>query len=219
MPPCRPGSPQRAGPLCRPPFLMSNPAKPPTILVIDDDAEIRYSLSRVLSTRQYQLTEAASGEEGIAMVKKGPPPDLVFLDVRLGGMSGIEALQHIRAANPKQLVVLMTAFGTAQTAIEAMKYGAFDYVMKPFDPAKVLSLAENALKAHADLRAVGEYKPTINIEDYREGIVGSSAVMQDVFKVIGQVTASDVTVMITGESGTGKELVARSIWKHSHRAD
>jgi two-component system nitrogen regulation response regulator GlnG len=134
-------------------------------------------------------------------------------------MSGIEALQHIRSANPRQLVVLMTAFGTAQTAIEAMKYGAFDYVMKPFDPAKVLALAQHALKAHADLRAVGDYKPTINVDDYREGIVGSSPVMQDVFKIIGQVTASDVTVMITGESGTGKELVARSIWKHSHRSN
>jgi len=193
--------------------------KNPTILVIDDDAEIRYSLSRVLSTRQYAVIEAPNGEQGIAIVKKGPPPDLVFLDVRMSGMSGIEALQHIRSANPKQLVVLMTAFGTAQTAIEAMKYGAFDYVMKPFDPAKVLALAENALKAHADLRAVGDYKPTINIDDYREGMVGSSPVMQDVFKTIGQVTASDVTVMITGESGTGKELVARSIWKHSHRAN
>jgi len=116
-------------------------------------------------------------------------------------------------------VVLMTAFGTAQTAIEAMKYGAFDYIMKPFDPQKVLGVAEAALKAHADMRAVGDYKPAINTEDYKEGIVGSSPVMQEVFKIIGQVTASDVTVMITGESGTGKELVARSIWKHSHRAN
>jgi two-component system nitrogen regulation response regulator GlnG len=186
--------------------------------VVDDDAEIRYSLNRVLSSRSWQVLEAASGEQGVALVKKSPP-DLVFLDVRMGGgMSGLEALQHIRAANPKQLVVLMTAFGTAQTAIEAMKFGAFDYVMKPFDPAKVLALADNALQAHADLRAVGDYKPTINADDYREGIVGSAPVMQEVFKIIGQVTASDVTVMITGESGTGKELVARSIWKHSHRA-
>ncbi|MGD1030878.1 MAG: sigma-54 dependent transcriptional regulator [Opitutaceae bacterium] len=193
-------------------------AKSPTILVVDDDAEVRYSLSRVLSSRNYAVLEAASGEEGVAIVKRGPAPDVVFLDVRMGGMGGIEALQHIRSANPKQLVVLMTAFGTAQTAIEAMKYGAFDYVMKPFDPQKVIALVEHALQVYADLRAVGEYKPIVNTEDYKEGIVGASEVMQEVFKVIGQVTASDVTVMITGESGSGKELVARSIWKHSHRA-
>lgn len=198
---------------------MSEVVNSATILVIDDDAEIRYSLSRVLSSRGYQVSEAPSGEAGVALVKQGPHPDLVLLDVRMGGIGGIEALQLIRAANPKQLVILMTAFGTAQTAIEAMKYGAFDYMMKPFDPQKVLALAEAALKTRADLHAVSDYKPTINADDYREGIVGSSPVMQDVFKVIGQVTASDVTVMITGESGTGKELVARSIWKHSHRSN
>jgi len=192
-------------------------AKRPTILVIDDDAEIRYSLARVLSSRGWQVSEAASGELGIAAVKKSPP-DVVFLDVRMGGMSGLEALQHIRSAHPRQLVILMTAFGTAQTAIEAMKYGAFDYIMKPFDPQKVLTLVDNALQAGADMRAAVDYKPSLNSEDYKEGIVGASPVMQDVFKVIGQVTASDVTVMITGQSGTGKELVARSIWPHSHRS-
>ena len=198
-------------------FTMAD-TKPPTILIIDDDAEIRYSLSRVLGSKQYHVIEASSGEEGVSTVKKGPLPDLIFMDIRMGGISGIEALQHIRSVNPKQLVILMTAFGTAQTAIEAMKYGAFDYIMKPFAAERVLELANNALQASADLRAVGDYKPSINTEDYKEGIVGSSPVMQEVFKVIGQVTASDVTVMITGESGTGKELVARSIWKHSHRA-
>jgi|UniRef100_UPI0040498136 DNA-binding NtrC family response regulator len=190
-----------------------------TILLIDDDAEVRYSLTRVLTTQGYKVIEADSGESGVAAVKKGPAPDLIFLDIRMGGMGGIEALQHIRSTNPKQLVILMTAFGTAQTAIEAMKYGAFDYIMKPFDPAKVLSLAAKGVQARADMQAVGDYKPTVNPDDYREGIVGSAPVMQEVFKVIGQVTASDVTVMITGESGTGKELVARSIWKHSHRAN
>jgi len=197
---------------------MSDPVhKPATILVIDDDTEVRYSLSRVLTTKKFDVKEAASGEIGVATVKKGPFPDLIFLDVRMGGMGGIETLQHIRSANPKQLVVLMTAFGTAQTAIEAMKYGAFDYIMKPFDPARIISIVEQALKLRADVHSASDYKPIINPEDYKEGIVGSSPVMQDVFKTIGQVTASDVTVMITGESGSGKELVARSIWKHSHR--
>lgn len=193
-------------------------SKPSTILIIDDDAEVRYSLSRVLTSKGYDVSEAGSGEEGVAVVKKGPAPDLIFLDVRMGGMSGIEALQHICSANRQQIVILMTAFGTAQTAIEAMKYGAFDYIMKPFDSEKVLSLASKALQAHADLNAVSDYESTVNVDDYREGIVGSAPVMQDVFKTIGQVTASDVTVMITGESGTGKELIANSIWKHSHRS-
>ncbi len=190
---------------------------PPSILIIDDDEEIRYSLGRVLGTRQYAIVEAGSGEEGIAIAKKSAP-DLVFLDIRMGGMSGIETLQHLRAVHPQLLVVLMTAFGTAQTAIEAMKFGAFDYVMKPFDADKVLAIAENALKTKADLKTAAGYKPKLKSEDYKEGLVGSSPAMQEVFKVIGQVTASDATVLISGESGTGKELVARCIFQHSHRS-
>jgi len=199
--------------------MSADPSAPktPAILIIDDDEEIRYSLGRVLGTRQYHIAEAGSGEEGIAAAKKAAP-DLVFLDIRMGGMSGIETLQHLRAAHPQLLVVLMTAFGTAQTAIEAMKFGAFDYVMKPFDADKVLAIAENALKTKADLQTAAAYKPKLKSEDYKEGIVGSSPAMQEVFKVIGQVTASDVTVLISGESGTGKELVARCIFQHSHRS-
>ena len=189
----------------------------PTILVVDDDAEVRYSLNRVLSSQHYKVLEAPSGEEGVAAVKR-QPPDIVLLDNRMTGISGLETLQHIRSANPKQLVILMTAYGTAQTAIEAMKFGAFDYVVKPFDPAKLIALVENALRTQADIRSAGVVQPVINSEDHKEGIVGSSAPMQQVFKIIGQVTSSDVTVMITGESGTGKELVARSIHRHSHRS-
>ena len=196
---------------------MSENATVPQILVVDDDTEVRYSLNRVLSSQHYKVIEAPSGEEGVAMVKR-QPPDVVLLDNRMNGMTGLETLQHIRAANPKQIVILMTAYGTAQTAIEAMKYGAFDYVVKPFDPAKLLALVEGALRTQADIRSAGGVLPVINSEDHKEGIVGTSGPMQQVFKVIGQVAASDVTVMITGESGTGKELIARSIHRHSHRS-
>jgi two-component system nitrogen regulation response regulator GlnG len=188
-----------------------------TILVIDDDTEVRYSLNRVLTSQHYRVQEAASGDEGVASVKK-QAPDVVLLDNRMVGMTGLETLQHIRAANPKQLVIFMTAFGTAQTAIEAMKYGAYDYVVKPFDPPKLLALVESALRTQADSRSAGGYQPVINTEEHKEGIVGVSPAMQQVFKVIGQFAASDASVMITGESGTGKELVARSLHRHSHRS-
>jgi len=197
--------------------VMPESASVPHILVVDDDTEVRYSLNRVLSSQHYKVQEAPNGEEGVAAVKR-QPPDVVLLDNRMTGMTGLETLQHIRAANPKQLVILMTAYGTAQTAIEAMKFGAFDYVVKPFDPPKLIALVESALRTQADIRSVGNAQPVINSEDHKEGIVGTSDPMQQVFKVIGQVAASDVTVMITGESGTGKELVARSIHRHSHRS-
>jgi two-component system nitrogen regulation response regulator GlnG len=194
---------------------MSN--KSPVVLVIDDDSEIRYSLERILSARQYQVVTADSGEEGLK-VAKAENPVVILLDNRMGGMSGIETLQHLRHACPKAMVILMTAFGTAQTAIEAMKFGAFDYIIKPFDVKKILGLVEKAVSAYEDSnQEKGGVAPVLNSEDYKEGIVGTSEPMQEVLKIIGQVAASDATVMITGESGTGKELVARCIYQHSHR--
>lgn len=196
---------------------MSEKSTQPDILIVDDDTEIRYSLDRVLASRGYRITTAGSGEDGIKVLKESDP-DVVFLDIRMDGMSGLEALQHMRAANKRVPIILMTAFGTAQTAIEAMKYGAFDYIMKPFDPDRVLALVQNALKAADDLRRAAGYQSTLKSDDWKEGIVGSSPAMQEVFKIIGQFAASDATVMITGESGTGKELIARCLVQHSLRS-
>ncbi len=190
-----------------------------TILIVDDDDEIRYSLGRVLGSQGYRIDTASSGEEGIEKVKAGSAPDLIFMDIRMGGINGLETLQHMRSIDSNLQIILMTAFGTAQTAIEAMKYGAYDYVMKPFDPERVLSLASSAIHAALDLRAAPRKGKQVNSEDYKEGIVGSSAAMQEVFKVIGQVAASDATVLVTGESGTGKELIANCIFQHSLRSD
>lgn len=189
------------------------------ILIIDDDAEIRYSLNRVLSSRGYTIEEASSGEAGIEAARKDAF-EVVFLDNRMEGMSGLEALQHLRTVAPEAMIILMTAFGTTQTAIEAMKFGAFDYIIKPFDLKKVLALTEKAVQSHRDLQKSRDGGTRlINSEDYKEGMVGSSESMQAVFKAIGQVATSDVTVMVTGESGTGKELVARCIHQHSLRSN
>jgi len=197
---------------------MSADSNMSTILIVDDDEEIRYSLSRVLGSRGYQIETAASGEEGIEKVKAGLKPDLIMCDVRMGGISGIEALQHMRSANSSLQIVLMTAFGTAQTAIEAMKFGAYDYIMKPFDVDKVIEIADKAISSSQDMKSAKQYEKKVNYEDYKEGIVGNSPAMQEVFKVIGQVAASDATVLVTGESGTGKELIAKGVYQHSLRS-
>jgi two-component system nitrogen regulation response regulator GlnG len=197
-----------------------NPSRPPALVaIIDDDAEIRYSLHRVLTSHGYAATTASNGRDGIALARK-EQPKVIFLDNRMEGMSGIETLQHLRTTCPNAMVILMTAFGTTQTAIEAMKYGAFDYIIKPFDVKRVLELTENALRANRELESAKvHYAPVLNSDDYKEGIVGTSEKMQAVFKMIGQVAANDFTVLITGESGTGKELVARCLHQHSHLAD
>lgn len=198
---------------------MSTAPITPKVLVIDDDDDLRYSLKRVLSGRQYEVLEAASGEEGLTMAEKHSP-HVILLDNRMGGMSGMEALQHLRGINPNAMIILMTAYGTTQTTIEAMKFGAFDYIMKPFDLKKILSLTESAIAASKDLNKASkeEAGPAVSKEDIEGGIIGSSPAMQEVFKMIGQVAASDVTVMVTGESGTGKELIARAIYQNSLRS-
>ncbi len=186
------------------------------LLLIDDEADVQYSFRRIFDSPEIELTTAASGEEGLKIIPK-LKPDLVIMDVRMGGITGLETLRRIRQMDSKLLVILMTAYGTTQTAIEAMKLGAYDYLLKPFDVPKLKEIIAGALKTARDMKAVVSYQPLLETEDYELGIVGRSESMQRVFKLIGQLAGSDATALITGESGTGKELVARAIYHHSER--
>ena len=188
------------------------------LLLIDDEADVLYSFRRIFDSPDIELTTAASGEEGLKLIPQ-IKPDLVLMDIRMGGISGMETLRRIRQMDSKQLVILMTAYGTTQTAIEAMKLGAYDYLLKPFDVPKIKEIVANALKAARDMKQVVSYQPLLESEDYELGFVGGAESMQQVFKLIGQVAASDATALITGESGTGKELVARAIYHHSNRSN
>ncbi|PYK65413.1 MAG: DNA-binding response regulator [Verrucomicrobia bacterium] len=184
------------------------------LLLIDDEADVQYSFRRIFDLPEIELSAASSGEEGLKLIAR-IRPDLVIMDVRLGGMNGLETLRRIRQADAKLPVIMMTAYGTTQTAIEAMKLGAYDYLLKPFDVPKLKQLVAAGLKAARDMKQVVSYQPLLESEDYDLGIVGRSEPMQNVFKLIGQLAASDATALITGESGTGKELVARAIYHHS----
>src|ERR1041385_8471534 len=188
------------------------------LLLIDDEADVQYSFRRIFDSPEIELSTASSGEEGLKLIAK-IRPDLVIMDVRMGGMNGLDTLRRIRQVDAKLPVIMMTAYGTTQTAIEAMKLGAYDYLLKPFDVPKLKQLVAGALKAARDMKQVVSYQPLLESEDYDLGIVGRSEPMQNVFKLIGQLSASDATALITGESGTGKELVARAIYHHSRRAD
>lgn len=187
------------------------------IYVIDDDDQLRTSFHKLLSEEGYEVAEAASGEAGLAMIKGGMP-DLVILDVRLPGMSGLKVYQAIREIDPKLPVIIMTAYGTTETAIEATKLGAFDYILKPFDIPQMLKIISQALAAGRFMRfPVGMDASPDDVNG--EAIIGSSQAMQTVYKAIGRAAPTDATVLIRGESGTGKELVARALYQHSTRSN
>ena len=188
------------------------------LLLIDDEDDVRYSFKRIFESPDLDLETAASGEEGLEVIKSFQP-DLVLMDVRMGGINGLETLRRIRQDDAKLPVIMMTAYGTTQTAIDAMKLGAYDYLLKPFDVPKLKQIVADALKAARDMRQVVACEPLLETEDYDLGIVGRSQPMQEVFKMIGQLAGSDATALVTGESGTGKELVARAIYHNSRRND
>jgi DNA-binding NtrC family response regulator len=188
-----------------------------TILIIDDDDQLRKSFNKLLIEEGYDSKCAASGEAGLKIIQE-EIPDLVILDMRLPGMNGFETFKTIHKTEPKLPVIIMTAFGTTETAIEATKMGAFDYILKPFDIPEILVVIKQALEASRFMRSPVDMDP-IPEKSYRDAIIGRSKPMQEVYKTIGRVSETEATVLIRGESGTGKELVARAVYQHSTRAD
>ncbi len=188
-----------------------------TILIIDDDDQLRISFEKLLAEEGYAVESAPSGEAGLKMFR-AKVPDLIILDMRLPGMNGLETFKAIHKIEPKLPVIMMTAFGTTETAIEATKMGAFDYILKPFDIPDMLGDIKQALEAGRFMRSPVNMDPTPD-DVTGEAIIGRTRPMQEVYKSIGRVSSTHATVLIRGESGTGKELVARAIYQHSPRAN
>ena len=152
-------------------------------MLIDDEADVRYSFERIFGSKNaLQLSTAASGEEALVMIPE-IKPDLVIMDVRMGGLNGIETLQQLREFDTKTPVILMTAYGTTQTAIQAMKHGAYDYILKPFDVPKLEELVSKALEASRLMKQIVSCESLSEKEDYDIGIIGQSPSMQEIFKI------------------------------------
>ncbi len=189
------------------------------ILIVDDDPRLRQSFEKLLLGEGHEIVSASTGEEGVDLVERGAGNlDLAIVDVRLPGMSGLEAFRAMRGLDPHLPVIVMTAFGTTDTAIEATKAGAFDYILKPFEIPEMLKLIGKAL---ASRRSAGFQGKGLSDDEGGQAtlLVGRSQAMQNLYKAIGRVAATEATVLVRGESGTGKELVARAIFRHSLRAD
>jgi two-component system, NtrC family, response regulator AtoC len=188
------------------------------ILVVDDDSDTRDLLSEVLDAEGYQVVVAAGAQEALAAGKKARF-DVILSDIRLGPeLNGLDVLRAFKAIQPDSEVILITAFGSMETAIEAVKAGAFDYLSKPFKIDDVLSRVRRALENRNLVRETRNLTPPAAAVSPLSSLVGRSPAMLEVYKKIGMVADSRATVLITGESGTGKELVALAIHANGPRA-
>jgi two-component system nitrogen regulation response regulator GlnG len=185
----------------------------PMLLVIDDEQSVRYSFRRVFEGDGVQVLTARTAAQGWELLRENHP-DVVVLDLQLPDRSGLDLFHDIQADDSKRPVIFITAHGTADTAIETMKAGAFDYLVKPVDLERLSQVIARAFEA-ARLMQVPAILPA---EEGGDRIVGRSLVMQEMCKAIGRIAPQDVNVLILGESGTGKELVARALYHHSRRA-
>jgi two-component system nitrogen regulation response regulator GlnG len=187
-----------------------------TLLVIDDEASIRYSIQEVLESDDLRIRVAEHAAEGLAAVRE-EAPDVVLLDIRLGNRSGLELFSELRQIDPKILVIFITGQGNSDTAIEAMKLGAFDYLVKPLDLGQLKQVVEQALKISQLMHVPAAVDVPQQVADASDRLIGSGPAMQSICKQIGRIAPQNVNVLVLGKSGTGKELVARAIYFHSRR--
>ena len=188
------------------------------ILVIDDDTSLRRVLEYNLQEDGYEVAAAASGEDGLKLFKQ-LKPDLVITDMKMSGMDGLMVLNAIKESSPDTLVIIITAFGTVDVAVEAMKAGAYDYITKPFNREALKLTVKKALQFSCLAEENKRLKNELTDKADFRSIVGSSPEMEKVFATVRKVADTDAAVFITGESGTGKELIARSIHANSSRRD
>src|SRR5450432_1285286 len=189
-----------------------------TILVVEDDAAMRAFLREVLEEEGYMVDVAAGGRAGVERVRQGGI-DLVVSDVKMPDLDGLDMLREIKAVTPSPHVITITAFGSIDTAIRAVKLGAFDYITKPFDVDQLNLSVQKALAERALRSEVARLRDEVQ-RSYRWGnIIGRSAPMREMFGVIGRLSGSSIAVLITGASGTGKELVAKAIHFNSPRRE
>ncbi len=180
----------------------------PKVLVVDDEQAICWGIAKVASKLGHEVATAASAEEGLK-IANASPPDLLVLDVRLPGMDGLTAIEEFRSAAGDIPIIIITAFGDMNTAVRTVRSRVFDYLVKPFDVATVRTTIERAMRQDDAL------PPTAVNVDTKEQLVGQTPVVQQLFKQIALVAATETNVVLQGESGVGKELVARAIHEHS----
>ncbi len=190
----------------------------PRVLVIDDEPVVQDVLARILGRAGYASSEAGTCRDGLRVLAEGKH-DLVILDVMLPDGNGVDVLRAIKKTDKDLPVIMMTAYGSVDNAVSAMKEGAFHYVTKPFANEEVILLVEKALDASRLRSENRRLRSILSREEEFEGIVGRSAAIRDVFRLVEQIAASRSTVLVSGESGTGKELVARAIHRRSPRRD
>jgi len=191
--------------------------KTATILVVEDELNIRTALVTMLEKRGYVARSAATAEEALRVLDE-TTMDLVITDLKMPGIGGMELLRRVKEAWQATEVVVMTAYGSIETAVEAMRLGAYDYITKPIDRDRFPVLVEKALERHFLTSENRELRDRLETRVRFEHMIGDSALMHQIYNLVEMVAASDVTVLVAGESGTGKELMARAIHQKSPRA-